>query len=79
MSTPSDSGASTTRPIPAPDPAVKGFLALLAARRAPRTVDAYRRDLVDLARFLGRSPADASSDDLQAWLADMRGRGQAPS
>ena len=57
MSTPSDSGASTTRPTPAPDPEVKGFLALLAARRAPRTVDAYRRDLADLAGFLGRSPA----------------------
>ena len=79
MSTPSDSGASTTRHIPAPDPDVKGFLALLAARRAPRTVDAYRRDLADLAGFLGRSPADATTDDLQAWLADLRGRGQASS
>ena len=28
-----------------------GFLALLAARRAPRTVDAYRRDLADLPAF----------------------------
>ena len=65
MSTPSDSGASTTKPTPAPDPEVKGFLALLAARRAPRTVDAYRRDLADLAGYLGRSPADASTDDLQ--------------
>src|SRR5687767_5556851 len=27
------------------DPEVDGFLALLAARRAPRTVEAYRRDL----------------------------------
>jgi len=79
MSTPSDSGASTTRLTPAPDQEVKGFLALLAARRAPRTVDAYRRDLGDLAGFLGRSPAHASTDDLQAWLADLRGRGQASS
>jgi len=79
MSMPSDSGASTTRPTPAPDPEVKGFLALLAARRAPRTVDAYRRDLADLAGYLGRSPADANTDDLQAWLADLRGRGQASS
>jgi integrase/recombinase XerD len=79
MSTPSDSGASTTKPTPAPDPAVKGFLALLAARRAPRTVDAYRRDLADLASFLGRSPTEASTDDLQAWLADLRARGQASS
>ena len=79
MSTPSDSGASTTRPTRAPDPAVRGFLALLAARRAPRTVDAYRRDLADLAGFLDRLPAAASTDDLQAWLADLRARGQAPS
>jgi integrase/recombinase XerD len=79
MSTPSNSGASTTERTPAPDPEVKGFLALLAARRAPRTVDAYRRDLADLAGFLGRSPRDASADDLHAWLADLRARGQASS
>jgi integrase/recombinase XerD len=79
MSTPSDSGASTTRPTPAPDPEVKAFLALLAARRAPRTVDAYRRDLADLAGFLDQAPAGASTDELQAWLADLRARGQASS
>jgi integrase/recombinase XerD len=61
------------------DPAVESFLALLAARRAPRTVDAYRRDLADLASHLGRSPATATPDDIQAWLADLRARGQAPS
>ena len=37
---------------------VEGFLALLAARRAPRTVEAYRRDLRRLAAWLGRSPGD---------------------
>ncbi len=56
-----------------------GFLALLAARRAPRTVDAYRRDLADLARFLGKPPAEATEEDIKAWLADLRGRGQAPA
>jgi integrase/recombinase XerD len=56
-----------------------GFLALLAARRAPRTVDAYRRDLADLARFLGGPPAEASADQIRAWLTDLRTRGQAPS
>jgi integrase/recombinase XerD len=61
------------------DPAVDGFLALLAARRAPRTVDAYRRDLADLARYLGKKPADASADEIEGWLADLRARGQAPS
>ena len=59
--------------------AVGGFLALLAARRAPRTVEAYRRDLHDLAGFLGRSPAEADAEDIRAWLADLRARGQAPS
>jgi integrase/recombinase XerD len=62
-----------------PDSAVQGFLALLAARRAPRTVDAYRRDLADLARFVGKPLSGASADDLAAWLADLRARGQAPS
>ena len=61
------------------DAAVEGFLALLAARRAPRTVDAYRRDLADLARFLGDTPATASADRLEGWLTDLRARGQAPS
>ena len=45
------------------DPAVDGFLALLATRRAARTVDAYRRDLSALASWLGRSPATASAED----------------
>ena len=36
------------------DPEVEAFLALLAARRAPRTVDAYRRDLERLSRVPGR-------------------------
>ena len=61
------------------DVAVESFLALLAARRAPTTVDAYRRDLSDLAAFLGRSPSSATPDDVQSWLADLRARGLAPS
>jgi integrase/recombinase XerD len=61
------------------DPDVEGFLALLAARRAPRTVDAYRRDLADLARSLGKPPAKATDEEVKTWLADLRGRGQAPS
>jgi integrase/recombinase XerD len=88
---PNDSDASTTAPTPAPDQeghrgqtpvadsAVAGFLALLAARRAPRTVDAYRRDLADLARHLGRPPTDARPEEVEGWLADLRARGQAPS
>ena len=42
------SGESMTALTPAPDPAVESFLALLAARRSPRTVDAYKRDLAAL-------------------------------
>jgi len=79
MSTPSDSAASTTAPTREPDPQVLAFLALLAARRAPRTVDAYRRDLADLTSFLRKTPADATEEEIKAWLADLRGRGQAPS
>jgi integrase/recombinase XerD len=63
-----------------PDPQVEGFLALLAARRSPRTVEAYRRDLADFARFRGgASPAGASGEDVQDWLTDLRARGLAPS
>jgi integrase/recombinase XerD len=61
------------------DPVVDGFLALLAARRAERTVDAYRRDLADLATYLGGSPTTAGSEEIERWLADLRARGQAPS
>ena len=61
------------------DPAVAGFLALLAARRAPRTVDAYRRDRADHAEYLGRQPTGASAEEIEGWLADLRARGQAPS
>ena len=61
------------------DSAVAGFLALLAARRAPKTVDAYRRDLADLSTYLGRSPTEARAEDVEGWLADLRTRGQAPT
>ena len=38
---------------PTPDPEVESFLAVSAARLAPRTVEAYRRDLTALADRLG--------------------------
>ena len=68
-----------TAPTPAPDVAVESFLALLAARRAPRTVDAYRRDLRELAAFLGRPASSATAEELSNWLEDLRSRGLAPS
>ena len=79
MSTRSDFAVSMTARTPVPDRAVAGFVALLAARRAPRTVDAYRRDLAALADHLGKSPADATTEEIESWLADLRARGQAPS
>jgi integrase/recombinase XerD len=58
-----------------PDSQVEGFLALLATRRAPRTVEAYRRDLRGLADWLKRSPAKATTEDLERYLAELRARG----
>jgi integrase/recombinase XerD len=59
------------------DPIVDSFLALSATRLAPRTVDAYRRDLADLSAFLDGSPAVATHDELAAYVASLRARGLA--
>jgi integrase/recombinase XerD len=59
--------------------AVDSFLALSAARLAPRTLEAYRRDLADLARFLDGTPAAATTEQLQAYVAKMRADGLAAS
>ncbi|MDX6440252.1 MAG: integrase/recombinase XerD [Gaiellaceae bacterium] len=67
--------AVTTRP----DPELDSFLALLATRRAPRTVDAYRRDLAQLAAWRGGPVAQATTEELERWLAEMRAEGLAPS
>jgi site-specific recombinase XerD len=65
--------------MPTPDPDVERFLLNLAARRSPRTVDAYRRDLELLADFRGGAVADATTDDLERWVAEMRAAGLAAS
>jgi integrase/recombinase XerD len=57
--------------------AVESFLTLSAARLAPRTIEAYRDDLQHVAAFLGGSPADATHDQLQAYVAQMRADGRA--
>jgi site-specific recombinase XerD len=62
-----------------PDPDLDGFLALLATRRAPRTVDAYRRDLAQLAAWRGGRVADSTTEELERWLAEMRAAGIAAS
>ena len=61
------------------DPEVEGFLALAAARLAPRTVDAYRRDLAALTAFLGHGPAAATTPELERYLAELRAHGLAAS
>jgi integrase/recombinase XerD len=61
------------------DPDVDGFLALSAARLAPRTVDAYRRDLAALEAFLAHGPASATTEELQGYLAELRSRGLSPA
>ena len=63
----------------APDPDVERFLLSLQARRSPRTVDAYRRDLAALHASRGGPVGDASVDDLERWLAAMRAHGLAAS
>jgi len=64
---------STTDPTRDRD--VEAFLALLAARRAPRTVDAYRRDLARLADFLGKPIGRAGAADLETYVAQLRADG----
>jgi len=57
------------------DPELDAFLALLAARRAPRTVDAYRRDLLALAAYIGKPLAKAAPEELERYTAQLRADG----
>ena len=66
---------STTKPIR--DPELEAFLALLAARRSPRTVDAYRRDLHRLSGFLGKPLVLATLGELERYTAELRAEGLA--
>jgi site-specific recombinase XerD len=61
------------------DADVERYLLLLAARRSPRTLDAYRRDLASLAAFRRGPVGDATLEDLERWLAAMRADGLAPA
>jgi integrase/recombinase XerD len=60
---------------PTRDPELEGFLALSAARLAPRTVEAYRRDLQALAAWLGHSPSTVTTEELERYLAELRAQG----
>jgi integrase/recombinase XerD len=64
---------------PIPDPDLDAFLALAAARLAPRTVEAYRRDLATLAKWLGRPPSTVSTEELERWIAELRAAGLSPA
>ena len=59
------------------DKAVDSFLALASTRLAPKTVEAYRRDLADAVDFLKASPASATPQRLAEYVAGLRARGLA--
>jgi integrase/recombinase XerD len=59
------------------DTSVESFLALSTARLAPRTVDAYRRDLADFRAWLQEPPDEATPDQLASYVASMRAAGLA--
>ena len=63
---------------------IDAFLEMMAAERgaARHTLDAYRRDLADLKRFLGRRGQElgvATGEDIRAYLAELAGLGMRPS
>jgi integrase/recombinase XerD len=60
---------------PIRDPELEGFIALLAARRSPRTVDAYRRDLVRLSAYVAKPLASVTVEELERYTAQMRADG----
>jgi len=63
--------------MPTRDPDVEGFLALLGATRAARTVEAYRRDLTALSQYLDKPIARASLEELERYTASLRADGLA--
>jgi integrase/recombinase XerD len=65
--------------VPTRDPELEAFLALLAARRSPRTVDAYRRDLGRLAAHLGGPLRAATVEQLEQYTAGLRADGLSPA
>jgi integrase/recombinase XerD len=58
---------------------VEGFLALLSARRAARTVDAYRRDLAAVRAYLGKPVGKSTVEDLERYTAQLRADGLSAS
>jgi integrase/recombinase XerD len=64
---------------PIRDPEVEAFLALARARVAPRTVDAYRRDLAHFGAWLARPCASATTEEVELYLAELRAAGLSPA
>ena len=62
-----------------PDPDVEGFLALLATRRAPKTVEAYRRDLAALGAWLRGPVGRVTTEQLEQYVAELRAAGLSPA
>jgi integrase/recombinase XerD len=60
---------------PPRDSEVEAFLALLAAQRAARTVEAYSRDLARLGAFLGGPISGATVEQLERYTAGLRAEG----
>ena len=48
------------------DPDVESFLLLLAARRSPRTVDAYRRDLAAFGATIDHAIGTTTAEEIEA-------------
>jgi integrase/recombinase XerD len=65
--------------VPPPDPDVARFLALARTRLAPRTVEAYARDLGDACGRISTPLGRATGEDLERYLADLRADGLAGS
>jgi integrase/recombinase XerD len=61
------------------DPEVEAFLTLLATRRAPKTVEAYRRDLSALTEWLDRPISGVTTEQLEQYLAELRAAGRSPA
>ena len=65
--------------MPTRDPEVESFLAVSRARLAPRTVEHYRRDLQDFARWRGSAIGAATTEEIERYLADLRAAGRTGS
>jgi integrase/recombinase XerD len=61
------------------DPDLERFLLTLQARRSPRTVEAYRRDLTALRAVVDKNVADITTEEIEGWVATMRADGLAAS